>query len=94
MVALALSHLNMSELPEPIMGSGNCNNQVHILDHYPQNSRQIPPGSKDPWSPAQKWSQDAEVVSIMTINEIQDTQSHCKIAHLGSVQSFSISLQI
>ena len=26
LVALALDHLNMSELPEPIMGSGNCCN--------------------------------------------------------------------
>ena len=99
LVALALDHLNMSELPEPIMGSGNCY-QVNIEHHHAQKFRQIPPCSEDSWLAAQEWSQDTEVVRrnlilIHVINEIQEfhTVRDCDIAQkLANLNKFVTNL--
>ena len=61
LVALALDHLNMTELPEPIMGSGNHESCENVTNHS-KNVRKIPPCSEDPWPLTQKWSQDTKVV--------------------------------
>ena len=42
LVALALDHLNMTELPEPIMGSGNHESWENVTNHS-QISGKFPP---------------------------------------------------
>ena len=73
------------------MGSGNWKlPSPHIFAHYnPQNSRQIPPGSEDPWSAAQKWSQDAEVVPIMIHVINRDSRHTNTLWHYWSSSRFS-----